>query len=117
MNEIDERLAEIRAREQAATQSEWQKWHRIAYGEDTFIVTRVPGHPRFTQEADAEFTAHARADVPYLLDLVEQLRMQLGAAQALLLPGMDFVQTMDRALRDWSSYIKSSDEQGGDSDN
>ena len=76
-----ERLAEIRVRERAASKGPW--WtDRLAEsdgsesigvdaGDDHWIVPCQDLDP-----ADAEFIAHARADVPALLDEVDGLRAQ-----------------------------------------
>lgn len=80
-------LDEIRARVDAATGGQWWAWDRgvgwhIAVGEAT--DRDEYGRPeRLLPEGmrtdigraeDAEFIAHARADVPWLLDRLDQIR-------------------------------------------
>jgi alpha-ketoglutarate-dependent taurine dioxygenase len=92
-----ERIAEIRAREQAATPGRWGTEYD---GEGTYyvharlrttpeegmasdgVVAELHGeHGDGQAYANARFTAHARADVPFLLDRVavlEELVKQLA---------------------------------------
>ena len=88
MNELTkERLAEIEARCEAATPGPWEwddeaecmrhgskpvmmaMWYYDKCGE---VVVSLDVY-----DADAEFTAHARQDIPALLDEVKRLREQL----------------------------------------
>lgn len=71
---MSDRLDEIEARANAATPGAWER-HPIAY-RGGCVVSRVPGQPpqdvAITEGhagsiADADFIAHARFDVPYLL--------------------------------------------------
>lgn len=81
--EQQKRLDEIREREQAATGEPWS-----LYGTGPFEVFSEPdsgtgehvthGSPR---EADAEFIAAARADVPWLLELVDSLQQQVAETE------------------------------------
>ena len=70
-----ERMAEIRAREQAASKGPWQ--YEFAFGvggQDLGSLTLGGYKPdRLIQEEDGIFIAHARQDVPDLLDEVERL--------------------------------------------
>jgi hypothetical protein len=72
----NEQLAEIRKRAEAATQGAKPEWYvdedykdtvRCAWSAD-LIAQSIP------TEADAEFIAHAREDVPKLLVEIERLR-------------------------------------------
>lgn len=63
MSETDDRLAEVWARLQAA-----------------FAVSYV-ARAKDTPKADADFVAHARDDMHWLLELVEQLRARVGCAE------------------------------------
>lgn len=75
--EVEERLREIREREQKATKGPWEydgcsvtNWH-----DDTFEMEWIPngkGSDGFRAvnknwKADADFIAHARTDIPWLL--------------------------------------------------
>jgi hypothetical protein len=87
------RLDEIRAREQAATPGHWGTEYD---GEGTYyvharlrttpqegmasdgVVATLPGeHADGQTYANARFTAHAREDVPFLLDRVAELEAQV----------------------------------------
>lgn len=78
-----DRLAEIRARAEKATLGPWQQW----FSDPTahMIVAEARASDGFQQVAenvtdeDAEFIAHARTDIPYLLDLVDELERRLNA--------------------------------------
>lgn len=90
----DERLAAIRAREQAATEGPWVRWHdqeRIP-GWDGFIVIGDgaaegeecnPTAKVYTED-DAAFIGHAREDVPWLLDQLTEARACLARVDAAL---------------------------------
>lgn len=86
---VPARLAEIRDREQAATDGHWGTYYD---GKGTYTVEAqpclIPGqgnvnagtvatlvgeHGDSQTYANARFTAHARDDVPFLLDLVTEL--------------------------------------------
>lgn len=79
----EERIAEIRAREKAATQGAWREecvigrrkeietFHTIR-DKDGAIVDVLP----ISAYHDAAFIAHAREDIPALLDEVERLRAE-----------------------------------------
>lgn len=88
----EERLAEIRGREKAATQGPWKAGKddftkniiQAAKDRGTIIVQRRDDHNMFWNSyipieqtfADADFIAHAREDIPALLDEVERLRAE-----------------------------------------
>lgn len=84
MTDITERLAEIEARVEAATEGPWrfepegeshcgepqccsEYWDNRIWGAD-----RVLAESHMLSEADAEFIAHARTDVPWLVEQVRQ---------------------------------------------
>ena len=80
----DERLAEIKARCDAATPGPWQPWCR------DFHFVR-PANPEMagpillltgTNKADSQFAAHARADIPALLAENAALRARVAALEA-----------------------------------
>lgn len=73
-------LAAIRAREQAATPGPWTLWHRTKHAADVQAASpnSVGGTILHTiapcwAGPDAEFIAHARTDVPRLLDALERV--------------------------------------------
>ena len=71
----EKRLAEIRGREKVATQGPWAVQDKgaipLIYGPDGERVAKVIDH-----QEDAAFIAHAREDIPALLDEVERLRAE-----------------------------------------
>lgn len=81
----DQQLADMRAREEAAFDGPWftdsldevdgTTSIGVATEGDTFIIELGDLDP-----ADAEFIAHARTDVPTLLDEVKQLRRAARSA-------------------------------------
>jgi hypothetical protein len=93
----EERLAEIKARADAATPGPWRftAWddssfmlvYGILAGEapDSPIVAYAE-HDRGPEVADAdmEFIAHAHQDVPYLLEVVERLRKRVAQLEGVL---------------------------------
>lgn len=71
----DPRLAEMRAREQAATRGPWRagkSGNNNVYGPDGDYDASGAVAAVFKGPANREFIAHAREDIPYLLDLVQQ---------------------------------------------
>ena len=88
----EERIAEIRAREKAATQGAWRAKSEAleadecgnATAEMTYVSTNDKGicilygrgHDDANAQEDAAFIAHAREDIPALLDEVERLRAE-----------------------------------------
>lgn len=89
MTDITERLAEIEARMEAATEGPWrfepegeshcgepqccsEYWDNRIWGAD-----RVLAESHMLYEADAEFIAHARTDVPWLVEQVRELQAEV----------------------------------------
>lgn len=83
----EERIAEIRGREKAATQGPWwaHKSFEVIYGQnsgcDSLIVCALESEnfmysKELDMRANATFIAHAREDIPALLDEVERLRAE-----------------------------------------
>jgi len=92
--ELRERLAQIKARAEAASPGPWEiwsgcSWRRIGrvghQGERPVIepiVSRSDGHPDLTgpnREYDLDFIAHARADIPWLIEQLEAAGWTLPA--------------------------------------
>lgn len=90
------RIDDIRARVNATTEGEWRFCNESEYrwsicdeheGEQTFTIISEYGYgvlstPRSianSKESDYAFIAHARTDIPDLLDEVEQLKTNLAA--------------------------------------
>lgn len=88
MTDITERLAEIEARVEAATEGPWrfepegeshcgepqccsEYWDNRIWGAD-----RVLAESHMLSEADAELIAHARTDVPWLVEQVRELQAE-----------------------------------------
>jgi len=72
-----ERLAEIKARVEAATPGEWTIEERFfVIAPDLLTIASCRG------DAEATFIAHARSDIPALVAEVERLRAQVEAAEA-----------------------------------
>lgn len=72
------RLSEIRAREQAATPGEWsvvvQPQHAfVGVLESKFVRMGLTKDTYHQAKFDAWFIAHARADIPYLLSLIDEI--------------------------------------------
>lgn len=74
----EERIAEIRGREKAATQGPWGNMLALVIsGEKDIAVAQYSrGVTRDEQRANAAFIAYAREDIPALLDEVERLRAE-----------------------------------------
>jgi hypothetical protein len=78
-----ERLAQIRAREQAATKGPWRveehrpSLTRMVVSEDGTLDVDL-GYVGNRTEPDAEFIARAREDIPWLLGQLEELLEELG---------------------------------------
>lgn len=74
-------LAEIRAREQAATEGPWRAlgtgvangdhWYVCNEGEALAYIAANDGENEEQREPDAQFIAHSRTDMPRLLDALE----------------------------------------------
>ncbi|MFG2748073.1 hypothetical protein [Streptomyces xanthophaeus] len=82
--DADTRLADIRAREQAATKGPWERCpeygeHFYAYlgGSHLLGVGDINFGDGKDAEADLAFTLAARADIPWLLDTIAELRAQV----------------------------------------
>jgi hypothetical protein len=100
-------LEEIRARSAAASEGPWEADGWEVYGPARRWVAETHDPDNVEQcEADAEFVAHARTDIPNLLALVDaltaenaRLRNQDGLARdALRRSGYLDVETSDRPL-------------------
>lgn len=89
--DLDDTLANIRARAEAATPGPWTAEPAGSEGHHVFAPegSRAPMRGRarvatctwldwYEAEADAEFIAHGRADVELLLNLVDDLRSRIG---------------------------------------
>lgn len=79
-----ERLMEVRRRADAATKGPWE-----VFGGDGILempggklIVSYRADEAFVEEADAEFCAHARTDIPDLLDEIEYLQGLLDACRA-----------------------------------
>ena len=71
-------IDEIRARAEAATPGPWM-WEEVKYPDEPVHLRFgncdfVLGRAEFYRDAD--FIAHAREDIPYLLDALEQLQAE-----------------------------------------
>jgi len=122
----NERLAEIRARVEAATPGPWvadppvakvdNNWNRWTVMHPTdgrlgtwFVASLVPDVDRLQdveqEHSDAEFIAHARQDVPDLLDTMDVLIQQLATVENLaadiLVAAIDGDEQVLKPLRDW----------------
>lgn len=90
----EERLAEIRGREKVATQGPWAVQDKgaipLIYGPDGERVAKVIDH-----QEDAAFIAHAREDIPALLDEVERLRAENEQLKEIAWNGIEL---MDKAV-------------------
>ncbi len=83
----DAELAEVHKREQAATAGPWDSVD--SFGSHTYmVVQRLPNGPpplfiggHFSHEANADFTAAARTDIPRLLATIAELKAILADCQ------------------------------------
>lgn len=107
----EERIAEIRGREKAATQGPWRAKCEIleadecgnATAEMTYVSTNDKGicilygrgHDDANTQEDATFIAHAREDIPALLDEVERLRAENEQLKEIAWNG---IQLMDKTV-------------------
>jgi hypothetical protein len=102
-NELD--LDAIRARAEAATVGPWEFFvdqHRdcgtvLRFGSQHIDIC----HFSPNMEDDAEFIAHARADVPALIAEVEGLRAEVTALQALKVTSILDQMTADAVAQGW----------------
>lgn len=82
-------LDAIRARADAATPGPWSARNRSSDGiEDAFLGFEIDGPPdatrgQFARRADAEFMAHARTDIPALLEHIEAQTREIAALKEL----------------------------------
>lgn len=107
----EERIAEIRGREKIATQGPWRAKCEIleadecgnATAEMTYVSTNDKGicilygrgHDDANTQEDAAFIAHAREDIPTLLDEVERLRAENEQLKEIAWNGIEL---MDKAV-------------------
>lgn len=100
MTLTDEEIEEIKARAEAATPGPWRRQKQRGYTDD-YILTDHPdhqtkphgnyigevgyaaGHAVQNFEADADFIAHARTDIPALLSALEAEKKRADEAEAL----------------------------------
>jgi len=83
LNEREQRLAEIRKLEQAATPGPWVIGIYERYGWPGFTIRDMQGPTHEEAMRDADFIAAARDDIPYLLAEIDRLdaeEARLGAA-------------------------------------
>lgn len=78
----DKRLEEIRARTEAATPEKWGVYRDPACVSQLLVVGIVSGENVILAKVkhaadDADFIAHAREDVPYLLSLIDDAKVAL----------------------------------------
>lgn len=90
---MDERLAEIEARVNAATDGPWRVRGRDERHGPPHVVAGTPSALRatvadyktnvadYTFQTDAEFIAHAREDIPWLLAQLASVREALADAE------------------------------------
>lgn len=103
-----DRQAEIRARVEAATDSVWVGGGLVVKS-DRGVIARCPPPNTdgvFECAQNTSFIAHARQDVPWLLDRVRELLEQLAAAQAERDAARREAAQMKRKCEDWGGmYI------------
>ena len=87
MSDQEKRIQEIMERAESGTKNDW-----FVPKNAKQIVFNEQDHPlivaRCEDAEDAEFIAHARQDIPYLLDLVESLQRERDNPQPLTLEQM-----------------------------
>ena len=103
-----DRISEIRARVNAATPGPWtlcdngtevMSVHAEPYGPAVLVDTRFFREAdNLREREDAAFIAHAREDVPYLLDRITDLLDALGFAQAVIRSGEPWTDTCERVI-------------------
>lgn len=96
--EMNGRIEEIRARCEAATAAPWEADYNVPFTTDFVGIMTMNGYiveannfdsdEENTREEDAEFIAHAREDIPYLLELlterdaeIKRLRIAAGEVE------------------------------------
>ena len=108
----EKRLAEIRARVEAATPGPWEVDDKYSDGfvvceldEYVAVSTSTDADIGLDGRADAEFIAHARQDIPDLLDMMDVLIQQLATVENLaadiLVAAIDGNEQALKPLRDW----------------
>jgi len=94
MSDLTDRLDEIEARADAATEGPWE-WHPYMGSGATLAKPNHPFHERNILKTtddwppvadDAEFIAHARTDIPALLAEVRRLQAAADRVRALHVP-------------------------------
>lgn len=79
-NDVTQRLAEIEARTKAATPGPWRRegdWNDIAAIDTDGTPYGVAGNDESISHPDAEFIAHAREDVPWLIERLSRAEAEL----------------------------------------
>lgn len=82
LNEREQRLAEIRKLEQAATPGPWVIGIHERYGWPGFTIRDMQGPTHEEAMRDADFIAAARDDIPYLLAEIDRLTAERDALRA-----------------------------------
>ena len=78
-----QQLEEIRARCEAATPGPWVAEVKTLYGVSVSMPTENRYYDIRTNKHDADFIAHARQDIPDLLDEVERLNIIIQGLESL----------------------------------
>ena len=83
MTAVPETLAAIAARAEAATPGPWEVADDFLMADAGTVISNQDeqGGPSWNDDDDAEFIAHAREDIPFLLALVTELQGQLADAR------------------------------------
>ena len=129
MNPMEE-LQAIRTRTEKATPGpwkyrpeKWDDWGWVRAGE--YIIARVTDCKDFTNEEfdlhrlnhtdpyinNAQFVAHARTDIPVLLDEIERQRQRLQKAGQLIyraIPARGDLDEMEKWYRDRDEFLQES---------
>lgn len=71
MSDLQDALAQIKARAENATEGPWEVLKERVVTEDMDLIT-----PRLHWAPDAEFIAHARTDVPRLVEAIEAVMQE-----------------------------------------
>lgn len=102
----DDRIAEIKARANAATPGPWTASAPHPYCGEIWVVG--PDDPDGAiatgfddTPADAAFIAHARTDVPWLLDRIEALEQELAAQRAIGEAAEHAIEELSEAALGW----------------
>lgn len=96
-----QRYDEIAAREQAATPGEW----RVREYPDCFPLIKLPNDEiqDISRREDADFIAHARADIPYLLARIRHAEELMRHSQAWW--DDDFMDAAPRLREEWDAFL------------